>query len=248
MTTPQRTIVRANKLMAIEPFQSSEETRYYLYGVHIEPHAEGAILVATDGHTLAAILDRDAHMAGLPATWNHQIKDRVGKRLSAWAKENPERTIWCDMQLRHPNGNPDMLSIVAADNPQQILLGNGQTLLQLPERLLIDGCYPEWRRTVKPPPPEARTKAPNISGSYMKRCVDFFAAMTGERTVPITLHQTDPSGPYRAGPVRVTSPTVQDVFVVVMPMSRDALTEEEYHPYWLELPGDAQTEEVARVA
>jgi len=248
MTTPQRTIVRANKLMAIEPFQSSEETRYYLNCVHIEPHAEGAILVATDGHTLAAILDRDAHVAGLPAIWDHQIKGRVGKRLSAWAKANPERTIWCDMQLRHPNGNPDMLSIVAADNPQQILLGNGQTLLQLPERLWIDGTFPEWRRTVKPMPPETRTKAPNISGSYMKRCVDFFVAMTSERDVPITLHQTNPTGPFQAGPVRVTSPGVHDVFVLVMPMGSAPPTEAEFHPYWLELPGDAQTEEVARVA
>ena len=243
MTTPQRTIVRADKLMAIEPFQSSEETRYYLHGVHIEPHAEGAILVATDGHTLAAILDRDAHVAGLAASWHPQLKDRVGKRLTAWKKEAlGQRDIWCDMQLRHPSGNPDLLSIVAADNPQQILLGNGTTLLQLPERLWIDGTYPEWRRVTQPPPPKARTTVPNLAGPYMKRCIDFFSAMSAGRTVPITLHAAD------NGPVRVTSPGKQDVFVIVVPIRRDPPTEAEYHPYWVDLPGDTAAETVAQAA
>ena len=244
MTTPQRTIVRADKLMAIEPFQSTEKTRYYLHGVHIEPHAEGAILVATDGHTLAAILDRDAHVAGLAASWHPQLKDRVGRRLAGWSKEHHKRTIWCDMQLRHPNGNPDMLSIVAADNPQQILLGNGTTLLQLPERLLIDGTFPEWRRVVQPPHPEARTtSAPNIAGPYMKRCIDFFSAISTERTVPVTLLTADDTGP-----LRVTSPGVEDVFVIVMQMRRGPPTEAEFHPYWLEPPGAEQTEQVAEAA
>lgn len=77
----------------------------------------------------------------------------------------------------------------------------------------------------------------------MKRCVDFFAAISSERTVPITLLPADATGP-----VRVASPGIQDAFVVVMPMRRDLPTEAEFHPYWLELPGDAQTEEVARAA
>lgn len=244
MTTPQRAIVRADKLMAIEPFQSSETTRYWLGGVHIEPHAEGAIMVATDGHTMAAILDRDAHVAGLTAIWDHRIKARVGKRLSGWAKEQPYRTIWCDMQLRHPSGNPDLLSIVAADNPQQILLGNGTTLLQLPERLMIDGTFPEWRRIVKPPPSKTRTiGAPNIAGPYLKRCIDFFAALSGERVVPVTLLSAA-----QGVPVRVSSPGLEGAFILVMPMRRDPPTEAEFHPYWLDLPGEAQTGEVAEAA
>lgn len=116
MTTPQRAILRAGKLVAIEPFQSSEETRYYLTGVHIGPHPEGAILVATDGHTLAAMLDRDAAVAGLPAIWGHRIKDEFGRRLCDRAKDSPERTIWCDLQIKVPGGNPDLTSIVAANS------------------------------------------------------------------------------------------------------------------------------------
>src|SRR5256885_2092412 len=36
---------------------STEESRYYLNGVRIEPLAEGCVMVATDGHRLIAIRD-----------------------------------------------------------------------------------------------------------------------------------------------------------------------------------------------
>lgn len=40
-------------------FASTEETRYYLDGVYIEPHPEGGVtLTATNGHYLIQILDR----------------------------------------------------------------------------------------------------------------------------------------------------------------------------------------------
>lgn len=53
--------VDANLLRLAHMAISKEETRYYLNGVHIEPHpVRGAILVATDGHRMVVIHDADA--------------------------------------------------------------------------------------------------------------------------------------------------------------------------------------------
>ena len=50
--------VNAMLFKAARECQSSEETRYYLGGVYVQPHPErGALLVATDGHRLIAIHD-----------------------------------------------------------------------------------------------------------------------------------------------------------------------------------------------
>jgi DNA polymerase III sliding clamp (beta) subunit (PCNA family) len=40
--------------------QSTEAARYYLNGVCIQPHADGATMVATDGHMLLAAITTKA--------------------------------------------------------------------------------------------------------------------------------------------------------------------------------------------
>lgn len=51
--------VNADAFRIVSGFISSEETRYYLRGVYVHPHAcGGAVLVATDGHRLFAYYDR----------------------------------------------------------------------------------------------------------------------------------------------------------------------------------------------
>jgi hypothetical protein len=61
MTTEQDTTltVTADKLIKVAHFRNREETRYYLCGVLVEPHEDGALLVATDGHILVTWLDRE---------------------------------------------------------------------------------------------------------------------------------------------------------------------------------------------
>lgn len=57
--------VNARLFRAVAAFVSSDETRYYLQGVHIEPHAKGGvIMVATDGKKLMCVWDKDGAMKG----------------------------------------------------------------------------------------------------------------------------------------------------------------------------------------
>jgi len=52
---------KASYLKQLKHFIGFGDIRYYLRGVHIEPYSEGgAILVATDGHCMMVVIDKDA--------------------------------------------------------------------------------------------------------------------------------------------------------------------------------------------
>lgn len=65
--TKREVRVRAKHFAAAYVFASTEETRYYLNGVLVEPHPDGGVLlVATDGHRMVAIKDDEGETNG---TW-----------------------------------------------------------------------------------------------------------------------------------------------------------------------------------
>jgi DNA polymerase III sliding clamp (beta) subunit (PCNA family) len=58
-------VVNADLFRIVYSCVSTEETRYYLNGVHVEPHpVKGAILVATDGHRMLIAHDKDGSCSG----------------------------------------------------------------------------------------------------------------------------------------------------------------------------------------
>ena len=68
---PMHAIVRVDHLLALVPFASSDNYRYYLKGVNIEAHQDGgAVMVATDGHTMACIHDADAYCGTQQSIWS----------------------------------------------------------------------------------------------------------------------------------------------------------------------------------
>jgi hypothetical protein len=79
--------VNARLFKAASLFQAKENetTRFYLCGVSIEPHPEGALLAATDGWCLIVILDREAEarrkaIVGLPAVLQGVLTDNAADR------------------------------------------------------------------------------------------------------------------------------------------------------------------------
>lgn len=82
--------INSGLFYAAHIFASTEETRYYLNGVYVEPHPKGGVtMTATDGHRLACIYDRDgstdrpliltfdkkdlAKLKPSPSTENHEL-------------------------------------------------------------------------------------------------------------------------------------------------------------------------------
>ncbi|MBX3579980.1 MAG: hypothetical protein KF723_22480 [Rhizobiaceae bacterium] len=105
---------------------STEETRYYLNGVHVEPHPEkGVVLVATDGLRMIVIHD-EAGYAGrkaiIPA-------DKILVEALARSTKEEDARLFIDVKgiIAFPSGN-----YIAANNT------------------LIDGTYPEWTVVVEP--------------------------------------------------------------------------------------------------
>jgi hypothetical protein len=141
---------------------SNEETRYYLKGVFVEPHAHGGVtLTATDGHRLLCIHDVDGH-ADESAIIN------LGDGLKACKPKRNERR---DVVIA--TGSKDAIVNVTVEVPDRDEKTNaptGTTTLEdtpvaTAYGVRVDGTYPSYRQVV----PQAFTNegAPGFQGRYI---------------------------------------------------------------------------------
>lgn len=133
--------IDATKLAAIAGFQSTEESRYYLCGVHVELAANGGVtLVATDGHKLGAIIDSNGALTSWCATRENIIIPTSKELLRACKQGRHEDRvrrveIYRDDQgmtfaeIRHYPSNQGTIGLIGAIFPIA----------------LIDGTFPNWR-------------------------------------------------------------------------------------------------------
>lgn len=137
--------IDGNLFRVVAGFVSTEKGRYYLQGVHVEPHpVSGAILVATDGHRMICAHDPSGftphpvivqlNAAALkqckPGRGSHGTRVVIPLQSSALEtlKANPTATVYeCA-----PDGKTAL-----TDDP-----------LTVSPRCLIDGTFPDWRRIV----------------------------------------------------------------------------------------------------
>ncbi len=142
--------LNATKLAAIAGFKSTEETRYYLCGVQIEPSADGGVvMVATDGHVMGAMTDADGT---LPAG-DHVIvpvsKDLL-KACKRGKNEARERVVSVAVR-RFMDDTPDEHTVSVLHWPltytSEANAGDcpGVTVATFPIEI-IDGTFPDWRR------------------------------------------------------------------------------------------------------
>ncbi len=129
-------------------FVSQEETRWYLNGVYIEPAKEGVVAVATDGHRLVAVFDKEG-LIERPAIIRaqkgtlvrfRQKHDAIVKAETLGAKEKAQ-------------------PITARLYPTKGAIEN----LLLDE---IDGTFPDWRR-VMPVDFPSNGVLPAFQGRYL---------------------------------------------------------------------------------
>jgi len=110
-------------------FQSTEETRFYLQGVLIEPHHEkGVFLVTTDGHRMFVAHDESGSADG-------QMIVRLGKdQLKSCQTGRGE-----DSSRRLHADDAKLPAYVSARGEHVALMNGWQ----------IDGQFPDWRRAMK---------------------------------------------------------------------------------------------------
>jgi hypothetical protein len=124
---------------------SHEESRYYLRGVFVEPHAQGGVtLTATDGHRLISIRDEagNADECAIITLGNaiKQCKEKRFARTVEIASGATEAVIYEETE--------DRAGVATATDVR------------------VGGTYPDYRRAV----PEAFTDkgAPAFDGSYLQ--------------------------------------------------------------------------------
>jgi DNA polymerase III beta subunit, central domain len=212
-------------------FQSTDETRYYLNGVCVEPHPDGALMAATDGHRLIVILDRSGAcertaIIGLPTLMRRALVAYVDEVERDDDDEVIDRTrVCCE----------DRTLTVDGDGYAEIA-GH----LRACEKCVIDGKFPDWRRIVPKRDVSAPvTSLPVFDGNYIAAFAEA-ANLFGD-----TDHQIIHIAPVDAeAPALVLFSGFRDAFAVLMPV-RSAIAHEELRvPAWAGIPDQAQKEPV----
>jgi hypothetical protein len=168
---------------------SSEETRYYLRGVHVEPDADDVVLVSTDGHRLfCGRCPLPPAGAITPAKPFIVPTDAIKKALTGYKG--------LGIQLERT--------------------GDVWTLGDVTFKP-VDGTFPDWRRVAPTQKTisEDLGKIAQFNPAYVadmgKVAKAVSAATRGAVVLPIVHHM----GP---GPAFVTFPGREDLFALLMPM------------------------------
>lgn len=182
--------VNASLFRIAAMFQSSEETRYYLNGVYIEPHHEqGVMLIATDGHRMFAAHDKAGKIVG-DAVIVQLGKDQLKACKEVRGDANPRRIV--------ATADKAPLTITADGKPVSI---------QADWR--IEGTFPDWRRAVKGATGIGSLKA--FDAKLMKSFADAGEALSGSPRIDIS-HASD------EGPVLVRFWEAPHAVGVIMPV------------------------------
>lgn len=190
--------INAQAFAAVATFKAEHDVRYYLNGVHVQPHpAGGVVIIATDGHTLAGIWDRTGHTSG-PAVL------RVSPELVRAASNRKA----VDLEL-----SAGVLAV-----RQKI----GEALAPLyiqPGETTIDGRFPDWQRVL--PSRELKPRAVTaLSAAYVARMAKVAKLLAPKHGGMLRmLGQADTVE--GNGPAVLQLADVPDFFAIVMPMRCD---------------------------
>lgn len=183
---------------------SKEETRYYLNGLNVEAGAEGALMVATDGHCMACALDRVGIVFG------QGIVQLSAEMLKACrASKNSGAVLYVKGQRAMLAGpTDDRAAVLAAFD----IAAADVLCLQMRETL-VDGSFPDWRRAVPTDAAKCETLAPTTFSVAVLDRVQKALADPHSRTRLFRLYGQDANSPHL-----VVRPGGHDAFGVLMPV------------------------------
>jgi hypothetical protein len=184
----------ANLFRAAYVCVSTEETRYYLKGVFVEPHpVTGALLTATDGHRLIVIYDEK----GICTKSTIVSLDSIGLRACAPHNKTLRRL------LVRPDGIIEI--------PGAFLSSKS---------CIIDSTYPEYRRII--PDREWPNKPASFNVAYFKdfeRIGGMLSAADGKKSDYKAIRVL--TGDKDGDPALVLYPHFDAAFGILMPMRAD---------------------------
>lgn len=195
------------------------DIRYYLNGVCIERHPkQGVIIIATNGHIMAAMHDPDGWLAD-----GHQslIVGSISNRLISACKVKrgpdgePPQALWIASKYSVVTGFGD------PDQPPEAFSAGAQ----LTEKVeLIDAKFPDWRRVMPVQSAEDGKPYPLVNGGYLETFNRVAETLSGQKRFAGGGTHLAPAGDKEAVIVRMPSHELVDRFVgVIMNMRGDPL-------------------------
>lgn len=174
--------VNADRFRIASMSCSTEEARYYLAGVYVEPHNEGGVnLVSTDGHTLVHVYDPDgrcdrAAIIRLNKDMLRACKlDKDDRMLST-----PKRTLNVDLKT----GQAQVLNAYLQPVAVQV-------------KVEVDGTFPDYRRVV-PSNLGAKRVAAGFNGHLIERMCAIGSELSkanGHGGLQLAIHSADLGSP-----------------------------------------------------
>lgn len=192
---------------------SKEETRYYLNGVHIEPHpVKGALIVSTDGHRMVCIHDADG-------VCDQQMIVKLPTYVRALCKDK-KAALGIDRAI---------LEIDAAANSAMVVVESVNakggvtrtTPLVTAHKCLIEGTFPDWRRVI----PSGEMEPMPLAAFNPRLLADLAAFgkkfVTGSGTGRGAMYFLRQKGKDGMDPTLVRFSGIDHVFAILMPMRAD---------------------------
>lgn len=200
---------------------STEETRYYLTGVHISPAPEGgAVLVGTNGHFLIAAHDPDAHVSGegivvLDKPMKAALKATgvlLEKRLLLVRRTpDKQRAFVADLPMKGADEDysPYAAAVELFDEPDK------RVKAAQFGAATIDGNFPNWRQII-PTSLNPSAPIPPVDQALLSKVAEALSGDTKMRRIRMTC--TGDAGSF--SPVLVTNDELRAVsaFAIVMPV------------------------------
>lgn len=197
--------VNADLFRIVYTTVSTEETRYYLNGVYVQPHEKGALLISTDGHRMIVAHDPEgvcdeAAIVKLPRF--------------ALAQCRTPKMLGTKRAIEVTGGSATVAEMTPNAKEKGAFIREAIVTVH---KVVVDGTYPDWRRVV--PGAWGTLGAPgSINPKYIKAWgeVGVELARLFGGTGAAAIFATDPNSP-----MLVRFDGRDNVFGIQMPLRSD---------------------------
>lgn len=208
---------------------STEETRYYLNGVHVEPHAvKGVTLTATDGHKAVSLYDADGFA---DETATVRLTKEALKACKPGRNERRDVVIY----TRSNDATVNITTVDREGRDTKVQPTGAEVITDVPvafsKDCKIDGTYPDYRRVF---PSKIEFSGASSSAAFSSLVLDDLNAVSAELGKHYST-QGRAAGVMRINSsdalcaALVTFPPAYNAIAVAMPMRAACETEQ---PAW----------------
>lgn len=207
------------------PFRAAQDVRYYLNGVCVEPTEEGAVIVATNGHLLAAMRSTDTF-----------VSERVIVNVTPAFASAVKKASRSELAFIRAATKTSTLEVVNS------IPGNGRNkgedvAFVKPGAPFIDGKFPDWRKIIPADEKIGKGLPSSYNADYLRRALDAVCEGPKQRYGSlIQFYHAIAAEPQRsAAIIRMNG---QDFICLVMPVHADVI---EAMPGWVRPAPEAET-------